>query len=185
MIEKTNVTLRMDKEVLDKAKKLGINLSNVTEDFLKTVSMEKEEIISPIKLREAYRNVLRKLSKFAEEWETFIKIGSYTSEEIFKDSDGKKTRHSMEFEFYLTPKRTIQKYSPDFDETLSEWKLGDEDWPVNFLDVPEDLIKNLIDSISNSIIINREKFIKLNLLQEVLDKLKTSKDIKKEEKNGK
>ncbi len=62
--EKKKLTLSIDSEVIEKAKELGLNLSEITEKALKisSLSPNDDKIATPDKLREVYVDVLNKIT---------------------------------------------------------------------------------------------------------------------------
>ncbi|MFH1425187.1 MAG: type II toxin-antitoxin system CcdA family antitoxin [archaeon] len=174
MTKKSNLTLRINEEVLNKARKLGLNLSSLTEDILKAESHIKDsDLITPSKLREAYRKVFLKILKITKEWSVYVKIGGYLEEIKFKDSKGKMSSYPMHLNIYLSPEGKIELCGEE--ETLTQWNLQEE-WPVNNLTEPEQIIKNLIDIIYTVAEQNRDKIRKIELLEGVLNKLETKKE---------
>jgi len=64
MKSKANLTVRIDKEVLEKSKELGLNLSATTEGFLKVASLIKgEKLVTSKELRSAYCEIFRDILK--------------------------------------------------------------------------------------------------------------------------
>ena len=79
MSEKKKLTLSINSEVIEKAKRLGLNLSEITENALKLYSLghDNDKIVTADKLREVYADVLKKISKILKKWGTSLTIGSY------------------------------------------------------------------------------------------------------------
>lgn len=172
--EKTNVTLRISKEVIDKARELDINLSSITESMLKTESFVKgAKLATPKKMRETYRKIFIHLSEILKDWEVYLKIGEDRRVSIFKDAEGKKSLHEMDYIYYLSYYGTIEACDDD-GEALNEWGLHEE-WPVNILYEPEKLIENLINILYGQAQSNEDKLKKLSLLKNVLEKIKPEK----------
>ncbi|MCZ7392248.1 MAG: type II toxin-antitoxin system CcdA family antitoxin [Candidatus Methanoperedens sp.] len=75
--EKKKLTLSINSEVIEKAKKLGLNLSEITEKALKISSLSPDDnIVTPDKLREVYIDVLKKISEILKKWNARLEIGS-------------------------------------------------------------------------------------------------------------
>jgi hypothetical protein len=171
-IEKTNVTLRLSKEVVDKARELGLNLSAITESMLKTENLMKdEEVITPSKMRDTYRKVFLILLDILQEWDVYLKIGEEKEMVTFKDDKGRKSVYPMDLDYYLSPQGIIELCDDD-GEPRNEWKFG-EDWPVNSLYESDKLIESLVNRLYNQAKTNKEKMEKLNLLRNVLEKIKS------------
>ncbi len=170
-VEKTNVTLRINKEVIEKARELGLNLSSITENMLKTENLLKDEgVITPKKIREAYRKVFLTLLEILKEWGTYVKIGEHTEDLITSDSKGRESKYSQNFVYYLSPQGMVEVCFEDDAEALQSWGFH-EDWPVNYLFDPEKLIENIVDRLYTQSQENKEKMQKLTLLKNVLEKI--------------
>ncbi len=178
--EKANVTIRISKEVVDRARELGLNLSSITENMLRTENLMKDEgLVTANKLREIYQQIFLHLLEIAQEWSVYLLIGEEIEDVVFRDSKGKQTIHQRDFTYYLSQNGTIERCDEE-GETLREWLLN-EDWPINSLFEPEKLIENLVNRLYEQAKKNKEKMQKLSLLKNVLEKLKSE---KKEERNG-
>ncbi len=181
MEEKKNLTLRINKEVLEKAKKLGLNLSSVTEGFLKTVSFAGEKkVVRTKELRDYYRKAFMEIIDLMQEWgiTSYLEIGGHSEEQEFIDSKGNASSHVFSHEYLLTPEGIIEHYLSDFEKTLNKWKLN-EDWPVQYVYESGKIISNLVDLLYRRAEKNKEKVEDLNILKSVLGKLRG----RKEEKN--
>lgn len=173
--EKTNLTLRISKEVIEKARELGLNLSSITESMLKTENLIQDKgIVTPIKMREMYRKIFLILLEILREWDTYLKIGEEIENIVFKDGKGRRSIYPMEFSYYLSSHGTIEFCNNDDGEAINEWKFS-ENWPVNSLFDPDKLIESLINQLYSQAERNKEKLQKLSLLRNVLEKLKPNK----------
>ena len=171
MSEKTNITLRIDKNVVDKARKLGLNLSSITESMLKTENfIEDGELVTPEKIREVYRKIFIKICDIIGKWGVSLKIGSGIEEVEFKDHQGNISFGSLEHDFYLHSSGKISLHLENDDEEHMSWGLK-EDWPVDSLFEPEKLIEKLINTLDARAEKNKEKLSKLTLLRNVLEKM--------------
>jgi len=181
--KKINITLRINKEVVDKARELGLNLSSITESILRTENIV--GLITPNKIRETYRVVFIDLLNILQEWETYLKIGEEVDDLTFTNEKGMQSISHMIFSFYLSPYGNIEVCDEE-GETRRRWKLN-ENWPINSLFEPEKLIENLIDELYRKAEENKEKIQKLSLLKNILDKIKKekSKDKKDTQLNSK
>jgi len=169
--EKTNLTLRISKEVVDKARELELNLSSITENLLKTENLVQDKnVITPNNLRKAYRKNFMHLLEILREWDIYLLVGKEIENVTFKDEKGRKSFQPMEFDYYLSPYGAIELSDED-GGTLTKWEFN-EDWPVNSLFDPEKLIEILINRLYLQAKANKEKIQKLSLLQNVLEKLK-------------
>ncbi len=169
--EKTNLTLRINQEVVEKARQLGINLSSIIESMLKTENLAKdEEAITPTIMRESYRKVFSDILNIIKEWGIYLKIGEEKENITFRDEKGRAKIYPMDFYYYLTPKNKIE-ICDEVGDPGTEWNLA-EDWPINNLFEPDEIIENLINELHKKAETNKEKIQKLSLLKNVLEKLK-------------
>jgi len=172
--EKTNLTLRISKEVVEKARELGLNLSSITESMLKTENlMQDEGVVTPVKMRETYRKIFLILLEILREWEVYLRIGEEIEHVTFKDEKGRRSIYPKTFYYYLAPHGTIELCEDD-GEPINEWKFV-EDWPVNNLFNPDKLIESLVNQLYSQAERNKEKLRKLSLLKNVLEKIKPNK----------
>jgi len=183
-MKKKNLTLSIDKDVLEKAKKLGLNFSNITENILKTTSLIKDkEIVSNEDLRDFYRKVFLEISSIMNQWGVlyFIRIGSNISNEEFREQDGKVFFEEISHIYYLDPSGKIEHYIGEpIEQTVRIWKLNDEDWPTQYFYKSEKIISNLIEMIYKTTERNKEKLEDLEILKNILEKLKNKRGDKSE-----
>ncbi|TAN37535.1 MAG: hypothetical protein EPN24_06205 [Candidatus Methanoperedens sp.] len=168
--EKKKLTLSIDSEVIEKAKELGLNLSEITEKALKisSLSPNDDKIATPDKLREVYVDVLKKISKILLKWDIHLKIGSYTDLVEFADSDGKKSSHYIDFDYLLSPNEvSLWGYSSEEPEKI--WQFDDEKLPINKFYPPDKIITNLIDDLYKKSKCNKEIINKLQILKNILE----------------
>lgn len=161
MAEKTNLTIRIDKEVLKKAKELELNLSATTEGFLKVASLSKEKkIIKTTDLRNEYRKIFLDLIILLRLWGiTYLKIGADIDQE------------GLNHEYYLNPERgEIEHCIDEMDHTIKIWKLNDE-WPIVQILSTEEIIKNLVNKIYNTAKENKKRLEDIEILKKILKEL--------------
>ena len=175
---KTNLTVRIDKEVLEKAKEIGLNLSATTEGFLKAAALMKDKkLISSDELRNAYREVFQDiiniLKKRGITW--YVKIGEYLDHIEFQDQKDKTYLEPLTHFYYLTPGGRIEDYLDDpIDETAISWKMN-EDWPVTNIYNSQQILSELIDTIYRSSQHNKTKLEDLSILKSAIQELKIDK----------
>ncbi len=155
--EKKKLTLSINSDVIEKAKMLGLNLSEITENALKISSLSDEKIVTPDKLHEVYIEILKKISKILKKWDIGqLKIGE-DSEEF----------GTIYYDYILSSGQVYLWANYSDEEPLKTWQLDDENLPINNFYNPEKIITNLID----------ELYKKANTNKEILDKLKILKNI--------
>ena len=176
-MEKKKLTLSVDAEVIDKAKKLGLNLSVITENALKITSfgIESNDIVTKEKLVAAYQTVFLAMSPILKKWGTQITIGEYGD---FIDD---KHEHYDTFTYHLTDKEIYlwDEIMAD-EEPLKTWKLTSNNLPVEKFYDPERIIKELIDQLYKIEEENETKIKKLEVITNLLKLSGLGNDDKKE-----
>ncbi len=157
--EKKKLTLSINSKVIEKAKGLGINLSEVTENALKLYSLghDNDKIVTPDKLRDVYTDILTKISKILRKWDIeVLKIGS--------DSD-----ENANYSYILSPGQVYLWADYSEEEPLKTWQLDDENLPITYFYNPEKIITNLIDELYDKSKENKEILDKLQILKNILE----------------
>ena len=164
MAEKKKLTLSIDSEVIEKAKKLGLNLSEITEKALKISSLSDDNRVTPDKLREVYVDILKIILKILKRWDVRqLKIGEFYEEQGL-----------IRYWFQLVPSRVelfsnIPNMGPEGQEPEQTWHLEDENLPIfKFYDA-EKIITNLIDKLYDKANKNKETIDKLQILKNILE----------------
>lgn len=163
--EKKKLTLSINSEVIEKAKGLGINLSEITENALKLYSLGRDDdkIVTTDKLREVYADVLKKISKILKKWETSLTIGSYQNP--IEDIGYKYTLYSDEVHKWSDKPWSIE---PDI-EPEKTWQLGDKNLPIDGFYEPDKIISDLINRLYEKANKNKEILDKLQILKNIIE----------------
>ncbi|MCX9011467.1 MAG: type II toxin-antitoxin system CcdA family antitoxin [Candidatus Methanoperedens sp.] len=159
--EKKKLTLSINSEVIQKAKGLGINLSEITESALRLYSLghDDEKIITPDKLREAYTDILTKILKILVKWGI---------EDLIIGSDGDE---NVYYTYMLSSGKVFlwADYLDDDEGPLQTWQLNDENLPINNFYGTEKIISKLIDKLYVKAKENKETLDKLQILKNILE----------------
>lgn len=113
MSEKQKLTLTVDKDVIEKAKKMNINISGLTEDILRVLTYKPKKVETEETL-EKYKELLNFMLKVMNVTKFNVIVGGV-------DVFGKDDKGEMEYfgrkDFYLRPlgKMFIQSQDPDKD----------------------------------------------------------------------
>jgi hypothetical protein len=165
MTGKKKLTLSIDSEVIEKAKKLGLNLSEITEKALKISSLNDESVVTPDKLREVYVDILKTIIKILIRWDLKqLKIGEF-------DEEGT----PINYWFQLVPGRVhLWSNIPNigfegYQEPEQTWSLDDENLPIFKFYNPEKIITNLIDKLYDKANKNKEFLNKLQILKNIIE----------------
>lgn len=165
MAEKKKLTLSINSEVIEKAKSLGLNLSEITEKALQISSLDSDQIVTPDKLREVYIGILRLILKILKKWNLWqLKIGEYYDEE------------GIVYYWYQLTSDQVNLYSEDpsvppdpYGGPVRTWQLEDESLPIFNFDDPEKIITNLINQLYDEADKNKEFLNKLQILKNILE----------------
>ncbi|MDP2766615.1 MAG: type II toxin-antitoxin system CcdA family antitoxin [Candidatus Methanoperedens sp.] len=171
MADKKKLTLSINSEVIERAKKLGLNLSEITEGVLKISSLNYEDnLATPDKLREVYVDILKKISKILKKWDMHLKIGSEKVLAESTDSGRKKMLEYIDFSYFLTP-YVVELWSDyySYEKPDEIWRLDDENLPIYKFYDPEKIIIDLIDKLYEKANENREILDKLQILKNILE----------------
>lgn len=165
MAEKKKLTLSINSEVIEKAKSLGLNLSEITEKALQISSLDGDQIVTPDKLREVYISILKLISKILKKWGlSQLQIGEFYEEE-----------GRIHYWYQLTLdcvnlwSQDLSEVPGPYDEPVKTWHLDDENLPISNFDNPEKIITNLINKLYNKAKKNKETLYKLQILKNILE----------------
>ncbi|MBX4196125.1 type II toxin-antitoxin system CcdA family antitoxin [Candidatus Pacearchaeota archaeon] len=177
-MEKKNLMLRIDKDVIDKAKALGINISALTENVLKTeIVIDENRIVPTDELRNEYREVFKHIIVLINKWNVpyHLKIGEEIVWDELVESTGKVGVQELTHSYYLTAAGTIEHYVEEFDHLVSRWKL-EADWPITTIFKAEQIIAALVNTIYEEAKRNQERLQELQILRNFLEKLSNRKN---------
>jgi hypothetical protein len=171
MSEKKKLTLSINSEVIEKAKELGLNLSEITETALKISALghDEEKLVTPDKLRNAYRDILEKISKILIKWDMRLEIGSYSEWTEYTNSDGKKGSTNISYEYFLYENEVYLWAEFSDEEPIKTWTIDNADLPITKFYDPEKIITILIDQLHEKAMENKETLDKLQILKNILD----------------
>ncbi len=163
--EKRKLTLSIDSEVIEKAKGLGLNLSEITEKALRISSLSNDKIVTPNKLHDAYIDILKTILKIMKKWDLKqLQIGGYD------EQDG-----LVEYWYKLVPDgvylwSNIPSEEPwEPEKPMKKWRLDDEDLPFSDFYNFEKIIANLINKLYKKANKNKEVFDKLQIMKNILE----------------
>jgi hypothetical protein len=170
--EKKKLTLSINSEVIEKAKKLGLNLSEITEKALKLSSLSLDDnIVTPDQLREAYIDIFKKISYILAKWNiSEIIIGSYNDLVEFEDSSGKTSYEYVDF-WYTLSQYDVRRWC-DLDngeKPDSLWRFDNVNLPITNYYNPEKIINILVDKLYEKAKKNKEVLDRLQVLKNILE----------------
>lgn len=153
---KEKLTLSVDKEVVDKAKNLGINISEITERVLKGyTSAEKPEG----SIYDAYKDLFDSILPLLIEFDCQVKV----SESWFEPEDNQRY---LEDECFLTPYSTFYvKGRMQEDCYISDIKKIRSD---EFLS-PDKILSNLVNELAKGQEKRKEKMAEIQMAKRIIE----------------
>jgi len=169
-MEKTKLTLSVDREVVEKAKKIGINISKITEEVLKGFSFEVNSSLETNALLEKYKELFKVMLPLLKKFNTEVKIGSWIEytpepnyiEDIYLTSDG--------------------KIGPPDSSDVSIDKLNAEH--VKDFDEPKKILMNFIDVLVRTNEKQKENLRELEISKRIIEVFTTKLSSQKEKKSS-
>jgi hypothetical protein len=157
---KSKLTLSVDKEIVSKAKNLGLNLSEITENVLRSFtftpnSMDKESLYG------GYRSLFDTMLPLLKDYDESVLVAKWT--EI--DVEGK---NLFEFEWYLTQDGTF--WNLDFEKEVKDIKSIPS---YGFLE-PIKILSNFISALSSAKEKRKEKLEQIELAKKILEAIISS-----------
>ncbi|MDG7001958.1 MAG: type II toxin-antitoxin system CcdA family antitoxin [Nitrososphaerota archaeon] len=160
---KVKLTLSVDKEVVEAAKKLGLNLSDVTENILRGFSFSPRRT-NKGELLEKYRNLFDAMKPLLHEFGVSVPVGVdyafYTNEK----------EHSEPFDFEIRLLSNGVLFIDEFNKTVSDVS----DLNVNALHSPKMILKDLILELSKGAENRKEKIREIEMARRIIEALSNS-----------
>lgn len=161
---KEKLTLSVDKEVVEKAKNLGINISEITERVLKGYTSAEKPVGST---HDAYKDLFDSIMPLLKEFDCKVKV----AESWFVVDD--EQRFGPEDETYLTQYGTffiIASPSGGEDYYVSDIKKI----PTQDFLPPEKILSNLVDEMAKSQGKRKEKMDGILMAKRIIDAMSES-----------
>lgn len=140
--EKQKLTLSVDKEVVDKAKKLGINISEITEKVLVGYTSAEKPDGS---LYDAYKQLFDSILPLLKEFDCNVKIAEGWEDVTFEDPEGNEVEDSFpQDSTYLTAEGSflVEPTGPDPYHIYDIKKIPRRE----FLE-PQQILENLVNEL--------------------------------------
>lgn len=173
-MDKKKLTLSVSADVIEKAKRIGLNLSDITESALRITSFSSkdDELVTQESLIKAYQKVFQTMVPILKKWNISIPIGDYIDYLKSTDSEGKEESIMDTFTYYLNHEGIV--LWDDFiepDEPFEAYDLDDKKLPIGKFFGPEQIINSLINRLYQ---VEQENKIKIQKLEVVNNLLKLS-----------
>lgn len=160
---KKTTTLTLDEETVEKAKKLNINISELTETVLKGFTFEPTDLEEKI-VTEKYKELFAAISKILEQQGASVAVGLLFGNTTRTNPDGSNsTNYECLGDVDLTPKGEL--YSSDFEAELSI-----ESENIAFLP-PKQILSNLIRAIDERKERRKEEIKEIEMVKRIVEAL--------------
>jgi hypothetical protein len=164
---KEKLTLSVDKEVVEKAKNLGINISEITERVLKGYTSAEKPVGS---IHDAYKDLFDSIQPLLKEFDCNVKVAESWIEAT--SNEGEIERVSLQDESYLTGSGSFLIVS-----NLTEDRYYIHDIkkisPEEFL-TPEKILINLVNELAKSQEKRKEKMDEILMAKRIIDAMSES-----------
>jgi len=161
--------LSVDREVVEKAKKLGLNISEVTELALRGFSFSAKEADRSA-LYKSHQDLFAAMKPLLERYGTSVKIAS-------QEITDEKTGNFMENEsILLCPDGTF--YADIFEATFTDiTKI-----PTYAFCTPKEMLSNLVDSLAKSVDWRKETIKELEMARRIVNAIASTMQSREEPK---
>ncbi|MFZ3385258.1 MAG: type II toxin-antitoxin system CcdA family antitoxin [Candidatus Methanoperedens sp.] len=147
--EKQKLTLSVDKELVEKAKKLGVNISEITETVLRHVSeTEMKEVVTQDEVNSGYKKLFDAMLPSLKKFGTSVTIGNMI------DSD-----HSLDVELLTNGEFWLSA----IEETTSFESIS--------FHSPKVILSKFIESLIRASEINKEQLKELEIFRRIVEAL--------------
>jgi len=158
---KEKLTLSVDKEVVQKAKSLGLNISDLTELALKGFTVSDKEADRD-SLYRSYENLFAAIKPLLEEYGAWVQIAS---EELYDNNTGE----------YMDTQNISLCPDGAFSDDLFENRFSEiRKIPVHILHPPQRILTNLVEALAKSIQGRKERLRELEMAKRIVDAIATT-----------
>ena len=160
---KVKLTLSVDKQVVEAAKKLGLNLSDVTENILRGFSFrprhsDKEELV------EKYQNLFDAMKPLLREFGASVSVGKDVA--YYMGAKG----HSEPFDVEIILLSNGRFFIDELDHVVNDVS----DLNINSLHRPKKILENLIVELSKGADRRKEKIREIEMARRIIEALSDS-----------
>lgn len=157
---KSKLTLSVDKEIVSKAKNLGLNLSEITEKVLRSFTFTPDSTDKESMYR-GYRSLFDTMLPLLKDYDASVLVAKWTEADI----EGK---NLFDFEWYLAQDGTF--WNPDFEKEAKDIKSIPS---YGFLE-PINILSNFISALSSAKESRKEKLEQIELAKKILEAIISS-----------
>jgi hypothetical protein len=127
---KQKLTLGLSKDVIERSKAAGINISSITEQLLKAITYEPSGAVTYDDLVKAFDALFKAITRILCQYRTFVEVARYVSADTNKE-------HIV----FLTQYGTLDDHSSDWEEGVSDFSLESG---VRYFHEPAKILENLL-----------------------------------------
>jgi len=154
-VPKEKLTLSVDSEVVEKAKSLGLNISEITEVALRGLSFSAKEA-EPNALYGSYKALFEAMKPLLSIYDASVKIAS-------QEITDEKTGNSLGLNaIFLCPDGTL--YSDTFETTFTDIAKI----PTCAFCTPKEILSNLVDDLARSVAQRKETIKELEMARRIV-----------------
>lgn len=157
---KEKLTLSVDREVVKKAKSLGINISHITEKVLKGYTSAESPNGG---LHDAYQQLCDSILPLLKEFGCSVKIAEGIDVGIAEDNEGNEYEIERPFVIFLESDGSF--YIDEFDDRFEDIKKIDAQ---DFFE-PKRILSNLVDALARSEEARKEKMREILMAKRIVD----------------
>ncbi len=157
MTEKQKLTLSVEKELVEKAKKLGVNISEITETVLRHISeTETKEVVTKKEVTVAYKKMFDAMLPAIKKFGASVKVGKIVGYD-------EKGNMNFDSEVYLSSNGKFWISDP------VEATIKFEE--VSYFSSPKKILSDYIDSLIEASERNKEELKELEIFRRVIEAL--------------
>lgn len=157
---KEKLTLSVDKEVVEKAKKLGINISEITENILKGYTSAEKPNGS---MYDAYRQLFDAITPLLKEFGGQVKVGEGGEPVHIQDEKGRPYDDEIPYDIFLDPDGSF--YQDTFELRITDIeKIDQQDFSS-----PGKILSNLVDVLAKTKEANEEKMRQIMMAKRIVE----------------
>ena len=156
---KARITLSWEEEVLRKAKELGINLSDITEQFMKAYTSAAKPDKS---LNEGYQQLFDSILPLMRDFDFNLKIAKAVDDVVTTDKNGMGYKIEIPLSIFLEADGSF--YIDEYDKYIT---INDID-PRDFIE-PKKILSNLVDTLAKTKEIIKEKKNEILMAKRIIE----------------
>ena len=162
--KKQKLTLSVDSEIVEKARKLDINISDITEKVLSAFTSSLKNV-NKEELYKRYQELFNMMLPLLKKFRVNTRIGNIQIEDAggIDPNFPEDGNIPMIFDIYLEPHGGFTSDGPEIKNI--------EDISPEDFDTPQDIVDNFISSIQEGVDYGKEQFKEIEMAQTIIDAL--------------